>query len=1103
MSSVYLKNFLPVEDSPWRFSPEPFLPRKIVELQVSDPEYNDTSIYFMAGKPTETCIIRIICIYNRFSNAGFLAYLCIKEPLSKERVCNLALHKDLSQSYFPLKFKVQQNHAKLLPVWHGTSLQEDQLMGEWREIIIFQKVEPFPSLTLEVGEDLLQLQQAGHQFKDVEGFYCNQLLQAKKDKIYQEQLFYLEKISDLYLQKHNWVQAAKLLNSALAILQKNSDNLQLQYFVSKLERIEALFLENNGHQAPACTGTVLKYRESLKSARAICLNKYREGKPIQLVVRFLTGYYKKLLGTLVLDSQKILGPPPVDWACIGMGSMARDEMCPYSDSEFAFLIDQKTDTNLNYFRTLSKLLELKIINLGETALPLFGKLFGEKSAQASPTPSGFSMDSGGNTPLGKPGFYELIDTPEGLSQFQSENWIESDIIVTNALSSVCYIAGDKSLFIKYNEAKKKQQAKLNESRTPFHKKLALKLLEAHVQDFKPCLSKEKQEVGAFGIKQELYRPFQTFLGGLSLFSGISGPSSFKVIEHLLDHKLLSSAGAKNLAQALNKVLQLRFEAHTFYQNEGEFLLHVEAGKSQDPQFLYLDEKKIESLHEIYRVLIPFHVCALEFLRTKDLKVFARASFYDDNPTVKGDTFEKALQYLKAHEARQQAVSLNPNDIHALTALGHTEMDMAKYQEAVERNLKALNVLLETCGENDAAVASVCSNLGQGYLELGNHDKALEYHKRSLKIWLNVLKGDHPVNGPIYHDIKPSQKKPKQYGNLEALDLNAPISSDESSEESQNYKVIMYNNAEDFMRALKVDNQLHKEKCLSVATTYNNIASTYSQMGKQQLALEHYQKALKIQIESFGEHTLNVATSYSNLGVFLFESNQLNAALAYYNKALQIRYAILGADHPEVAILYNNIGCAHHPQNLEKAFEYHKKALVIFEKVYGKNHVDTALTYIHIADYFRDKKLFAKAEPHYHLSLKIFTNLLGKKHPSVAKTQHKLGFFYFCVKKYDLAVKHLEANLEIQLQNPNSNPLATALNCYEIGDCYLSLKDYPRALQHYEKGMHMRIQVLGNTHPKVVESYKTVGMLYSMLGNETKMDEYFTLAHICENASGKG
>lgn len=108
------------------------------------------------------------------------------------------------------------------------------------------------------------------------------------------------------------------------------------------------------------------------------------------------------LETLIEHAQRSLGQPPVQWACIGMGSMSRNEMCPYSDVEFAFLVQNDSQEAMEYFRTLSQILELRIINLGETKFPVFGEKY------ASPTPNGFCIDTGGNTPFGMPGVYELI-----------------------------------------------------------------------------------------------------------------------------------------------------------------------------------------------------------------------------------------------------------------------------------------------------------------------------------------------------------------------------------------------------------------------------------------------------------------------------------------------------------------------------------------------------------------------------------------------------------------------------------------------------------------------------------------------------------------------
>ena len=76
---------------------------------------------------------------------------------------------------------------------------------------------------------------------------------------------------------------------------------------------------------------------------------------------------------------------------------------------------------MTYFRNLSQLIELKIINLGETAYPVF--------RGGSPTVNGYCLDRGGNTPFGQTGLYELIGNTNRIANFTSTHWIRSNIIL--------------------------------------------------------------------------------------------------------------------------------------------------------------------------------------------------------------------------------------------------------------------------------------------------------------------------------------------------------------------------------------------------------------------------------------------------------------------------------------------------------------------------------------------------------------------------------------------------------------------------------------------------------------------------------------------------
>ena len=156
---------------------------------------------------------------------------------------------------------------------------------------------------------------------------------------------------------------------------------------------------------------------------------------------------------------------------------------------------------------------------------------------------------------------------------------------------------------------------------------------------------EKEKSKNFGIKQELYRPFQAVLNSLSFFYNLKEKSTFGRISELVDLNVFSVQGGKNLKQALDQVFSLRLQAHFFYKNEKEILKHIEDGKIQDSCLLYLDEKLLPLLHQIYMVLIPFHRCGKKFLSTKNQKDFIKSTFYDASPSVKGDAFERTLQYI--------------------------------------------------------------------------------------------------------------------------------------------------------------------------------------------------------------------------------------------------------------------------------------------------------------------------------------------------------------------------------------------------------------------------------------------------------------------------
>ena len=170
--------------------------------------------------------------------------------------------------------------------------------------------------------------------QDIEGHYSKCLHLAKQQNYVEEQIFCLKKISDLYLQNENFLTGAKLLNCAIAIAFDIPDI--CNYLFSRLEIIEELFLKTNNLRIPLKRErTFEEYRNSLERCRSVAKG---SKEPIHKILNTLTQAFQNILKTFISEVMHILGPPPTKWACMGMGSMARGEMCPYRMSSLLSLL---------------------------------------------------------------------------------------------------------------------------------------------------------------------------------------------------------------------------------------------------------------------------------------------------------------------------------------------------------------------------------------------------------------------------------------------------------------------------------------------------------------------------------------------------------------------------------------------------------------------------------------------------------------------------------------------------------------------------------------------------------------------------------------------
>ena len=578
-------------------------------------------------------------------------------------------------------------------------------------------------------------------------------LKAYEEKNSGQQIFCLISIANEFIQKEQFSLALKILNCALALVEIQGNYLFKKYLIAKVENLIIKFLRIQGIKQSICKPYVLDFRFRLKQAREKSRTQLG-GKiiPVGQILQNLTQEFKNIFVALIKECQVLIGRPPVNWACVGMGSMARGEMCPYSDLEFAFIVEIDQQEALNYFRLLSQLLELHIINLGETSFQIFGE------SNPSPTPDGFCLDSAGNTPLGIPGLFELIGTPKKLAQFLTSRKIKENIILANALSNTCLIIGDEKLVEDFKNEKRDVLSKTGEE-------FAMKLLLGHLQEFSPELSEKKESIRAFGIKKELYRPFQEVISSLAIYYQLEFYSTKDRIEALKSKNIFSTAGADHLLIALNRVLSLRLEAHLFYNNEEEILFYRSEDQSEDRNLLYIDNQCMKMLCDIYNVLVPFYECAKEFYISKESTSFQTNNLFLDNSLTRGIYLHKIGCFREAKIAFTAALSLNPDNIQAVMYLAALECDLEDAECVLKRSKQALKLVKRQLGdqfEHYPSIGAIYNNLASAYWLNGNEEKSLKYFIKSLQIYKKKWGYSHPSVAYILENIASIYYKKHHY-----------------------------------------------------------------------------------------------------------------------------------------------------------------------------------------------------------------------------------------------------------------------------------------------------------------------------------------------------
>ncbi|XP_066293832.1 uncharacterized protein [Branchiostoma lanceolatum] len=947
------------------------------------------------------------------------------------------------------------------------------------------------------------------------------------------------KLGDVYVQQgkttkegKKFTQAAALYNAAMVRTDKN------KHIVTKrLLEIEQWFLwyaaKVNIKSVPS--NRAMRHQKRLKEMRARAKLQLedvdRQHNPYQYdekdpkmknVEAERAEAVKALFKTIAKDRQcfikdlvgeciETLGPPPCKYAFIGLGSQATELVTPYSDLEFAILIENGKDNDDTrwYFLNITHYLHLKVINLGETILPAMAIPSLNDFQSEDPekdwffdfvTPRGFAFDGfmpwASKTPFGRDktkskASVSLIQTPAEMAKFQhmvislSEGYHLSDI-----LRRYVFLAGDETLVSEY-------LVKLSEVITD--------VMQSHLQcywsaigilcNYRNRMSYHEPTGQLINVKKDIYRFPGIAIELLALCCQISVSSTWDVIDRLNEFNKIKHENATHLMVLVSISAELRLRTYMANGGQNDSLSPLAEMKYQSEthevhdsilkSIFYIPDTK--ALFRYYCRAIPLEESILNIVSDVPFlhfeQILKTTIFNDSNEflaRISSKLFlsNKSLFHLEA--ALKDAGSDTVKRSNIYFELGThclIHCDLSKAKQYFEQSLQ---IRLDIYGENKAhpEIAQSLQYLGSLWQNLGDPKKAISYFKQSLT-----------MRKTIYGDNKPH---PDIAESLQ--DLGKSWSKVGDKKKTMSY----YEQSLAMIKAIYGDNTAHPD----IAASLYILGSSCGEFDDHKKAISYLEQSLTMMKTIFKGNTAHpgIAQSLQGLGLHWSDLGNQEKAIGYSKQALAILKIIYGdnAVHPGIATALNNLGRSwRRLGDHKKAISYLEQSLAMRKTIYGEKtaHQNIALVLLNLGMCWLNVGDYPKAISYCEQTIEMMETIYGddKVHPHIAQTLLHLGSSWGKLGELKKSISYFEQSLTMRktIYGDNMAHLDIAHSLHNLGLSW-SYLDQKKAISYLEQSLTMRKTIHGGhtAHPDIAESLFYLGSSGSEIGDQRKANKFY-------------